>query len=58
MLPGTTFIKTWRLKNLGPCVWSTSYSLVFFSGELMDAPTSAGFSQSVGSVRPWISHSI
>ena len=47
MLPGTTFTKTWRLKNLGPCVWSTSYSLVFFYGDLMGAPTSAGFSRSV-----------
>lgn len=26
---GTTFVKTWRLKNLGPCTWTTSYKLVF-----------------------------
>ncbi|MCS7010703.1 MAG: NBR1-Ig-like domain-containing protein [Anaerolineales bacterium] len=26
---GTTFIKTWRLKNLGPCTWTTSYKVVF-----------------------------
>src|SRR5688572_12160228 len=39
--PATTFTKTWRLKNLGPCTWSTSYSLVFFYGELMGAVSSA-----------------
>ncbi|MFT3891556.1 MAG: NBR1-Ig-like domain-containing protein [Anaerolineales bacterium] len=32
---GTTFIKTWRLKNVGTCTWTTSYSLVFYSGEKM-----------------------
>jgi murein DD-endopeptidase MepM/ murein hydrolase activator NlpD len=47
MSPGTTFTKTWRLKNLGPCTWTTAYSLVFFYGELMGATTSASFTQSV-----------
>jgi len=47
MSPGTTFTKTWRLKNLGPCTWTTSYGLVFFSGEQMGAISSAGFTQSV-----------
>lgn len=26
---GTTFIKTWRFKNLGPCTWTTGYHLVY-----------------------------
>jgi len=26
---GTTFVKTWRFKNLGPCTWTTSYKVVF-----------------------------
>ena len=26
---GSTFIKTWRFKNLGPCTWTTKYRLVF-----------------------------
>jgi hypothetical protein len=38
MAPGTTFTKTWRLTNVGSCTWTTSYELVFFSGELMGAP--------------------
>jgi len=34
---GTTFKKTWRLRNIGTCTWS-GYSLVFDSGETM-SPT-------------------
>src|SRR5688572_614225 len=47
MSPGTTFTKTWRLKNLGPCTWTTSYSLVFFHGDSMGAPLSSAFPKSV-----------
>ncbi len=38
--PGTSFIKAWRLMNIGSCTWSTDYSLVFVSGEAMGAPVS------------------
>ena len=31
--PGSTFVKTWRLKNIGSCTWNTSYSLVYVSGD-------------------------
>lgn len=31
--PGTTFIKTWRIRNIGACAWSTDYTLVFVSGD-------------------------
>ncbi len=37
--PGATFVKTWRLKNVGGCTWSTSYALVFFSGTQMGGTT-------------------
>jgi hypothetical protein len=47
MAPGATFTKTWRLKNVGACAWSTSYQLVFFSGEQMGAASSAAFPQNV-----------
>lgn len=33
------FTKTWRLKNVGTCSWTSSYSVVFFSGEAMSGPT-------------------
>ncbi|HSR21147.1 MAG TPA: NBR1-Ig-like domain-containing protein, partial [Anaerolineales bacterium] len=39
--PGASFSKTWRLKNVGTCAWTTSYSLVFDSGEKMGGPDSA-----------------
>ncbi len=45
--PGATFTKTWRLKNVGSCAWTTSYQLVFFSGEKMNGPSSANFPKSV-----------
>jgi hypothetical protein len=38
--PGTAFTKTWRLKNVGTCTWTTSYSLAFTSGEQMGAAAS------------------
>ncbi len=36
-VPGANFIKTWRLKNIGTCSWTTDYDLVFVSGDRMDA---------------------
>ena len=33
--PGSSFIKTWRLKNIGTCTWTSSYSLVFANGDQM-----------------------
>src|SRR5215208_4909792 len=41
--PGAQFTKTWRLKNVGSCIWTTSYRLAFYSGEQMNAPSSIGF---------------
>ncbi|HXF85217.1 MAG TPA: NBR1-Ig-like domain-containing protein [Anaerolineales bacterium] len=45
--PGAAFTKTWRLKNVGSCTWTTSYQLVFFSGEQMGAPSSLAFTRTV-----------
>jgi len=36
--PGTSFTKTWRLKNVGSCAWDSSYQIVFVSGDSMSAP--------------------
>lgn len=36
--PGEKFVKTWRLRNVGTCTWTTSYALVFVSGDAMGAP--------------------
>lgn len=37
---GATFTKKWRLKNIGSCTWTPSYSLVFVSGTQMGSTTS------------------
>jgi len=39
--PGTTFTKTWSMQNAGTCTWSTSYSIVFYSGNAMSGVTTA-----------------
>lgn len=44
---GATFNKTWRLKNVGTCTWTTAYSMVFVSGDLLGAPTSVPMPQTV-----------
>ncbi len=31
--PGETFIKTWRLENIGTCAWSQNYRVVWYSGD-------------------------
>jgi hypothetical protein len=45
--PGAQFTKTWRLKNVGSCNWTTSYRLAFLSGEQMGAVSSAQFPRHV-----------
>ncbi|MCX8062714.1 MAG: NBR1-Ig-like domain-containing protein, partial [Anaerolineales bacterium] len=37
--PNQSFTKTWRLRNVGVTTWTTAYSLIFFSGEKMGAPS-------------------
>jgi len=36
--PGNSFIKTWRIKNVGTCTWNSEYALVFESGDAMSGP--------------------
>lgn len=38
-----SFIKTWRIKNIGSCGWSSDYSLVFASGDQLGGPPSVKF---------------
>src|SRR5512145_3319377 len=37
---GATFTKTWRLRNIGTCTWTTAYTMVFDSGTQMGSTTS------------------
>src|ERR1044071_7457456 len=45
--PGATFTKTWRLRNIGTCTWTTSYTMVFDSGTQMGTTASVPFGTSV-----------
>jgi hypothetical protein len=38
--PGKVFTKTWRLKNVGSCAWTSGYDLVFAGGDAMSGPSS------------------
>ena len=44
---GASFTKTWRLKNIGACTWTSSYAVVFVSGNAMNAPSSVPLSGNV-----------
>jgi len=49
MTPGQAFTKTWRLKNIGTCTWTTSYAVVFSSGNSMNGPATQALT---GNVNP------
>jgi hypothetical protein len=40
LAPNENFTKTWRLKNNGSCTWTSSYALIFDSGDSMSGPAS------------------
>lgn len=37
LTPDTDFVKTWRVKNTGTCIWDQRYSLVFTDGTLFSS---------------------
>jgi len=43
----TTFTKTWRLKNIGTCSWTTSYALVFVNGDGLGAPSAVNLGSNI-----------
>ena len=45
--PGDVFVKTWRLKNIGTCTWTTAYKLVYSSGDQMGGTASIPLTTSV-----------
>jgi hypothetical protein len=44
---GETFVKTWRLKNIGACAWTPDYALIFTGGDLMSGPAIVPLSTTV-----------
>jgi hypothetical protein len=47
MVPGQSFMKTWRLKNIGTCTWTPDYSIVFIEGSSLSAPASMYINETV-----------
>jgi len=48
--PGATFKKTWRLKNVGTCRWTSGYDLIFASGD--DMSGAAEILLTSGTIKP------
>lgn len=48
LAPGESFTKTWSMQNIGTCDWTTSYSVVSYSGNSMSGSATA-LSDSVSS---------
>ena len=44
---GTAFTKTWRLKNIGTCTWTTDFDLTFVSGNALSAPAAVDINSNV-----------
>jgi Ig-like domain-containing protein len=45
---GGAFTKIWRLQNTGTCTWTTSYALVYVTGERFSAPAAVTMPTNVG----------
>jgi hypothetical protein len=43
LTPGQTFLKTWRLRNIGTCTWTSGYRVVYDRGDNLGI--SSGYSQ-------------
>jgi hypothetical protein len=49
MTPNQAFTKTWRFRNVGTCTWTTSYAIVFSTGNSMNGPATQALT---GNVNP------
>jgi len=47
IIAGESFVKTWKVKNVGTCAWSKDYKIFFFGGNQMHAPSAVSFPQTV-----------
>jgi hypothetical protein len=45
--PGQPFSKTWRLENVGACIWTRLYTVTFFSGNSLGARYTQNLQQPV-----------
>jgi len=47
LVAGSSFVKTWRIRNTGSCTWGSGYAIVFYSGNSMGAAPSTSLPASV-----------
>ncbi|HXV42330.1 MAG TPA: NBR1-Ig-like domain-containing protein, partial [Anaerolineae bacterium] len=47
LAPGAPFVKTWRVRNTGTCLWGQNYALVFVGGAAMGGPAAVPLPQPV-----------
>ncbi len=47
LLPGQSFVKTWRVRNSGSCTWSKDYGLVFVGGHNLGGPAAVPLASAV-----------
>jgi len=45
--PGEGFKKTWTFKNVGTCIWSADYRMVFATGDAMGGPAAVNLTKTV-----------
>ncbi len=45
--PGEAFTKTWRLRNVGSCTWTTAFEAFFDEGDTLAAPPAVPLPQAV-----------
>lgn len=45
---GVSFTKIWRIKNVGTCTWTTSYALVYVTGEKFGAQSAVSMPGNIG----------
>jgi hypothetical protein len=38
LMPGTSFVKIWRLRNIGTCTWTPGFTVLFVDGYRMGSP--------------------
>lgn len=43
----STFVKIWRIKNVGTCTWTPSYAVVFAGGDAMSGPAASALTKNV-----------
>lgn len=47
LMPGASFVKTWRVRNDGDCPWTTGYRFAFAGGDQMGGPPAVPLPQVV-----------